>query len=119
MFMKYRVHLRNTDISLRNHLSVLSNLMGLRGRYGDKISVYRLQCKKDMQFEAISTQEEIEQNLIEHNLIANVDRGITMAKLLFVTEPDVRLVPNENETLIVYKGQVKQLDGKPEEISRN
>ena len=37
------------------------------------------------------------------------------AKLPFVTEPDVRLVPNENEALKVYCSQVKKLSCQPED----
>ena len=54
-------------------------------------------CKKGARFEAVSIQEEIEQNLIERSIHVDVEQGITTEKLPFVTEPDVRLIPNENE----------------------
>ena len=44
-----------------------------------------------------------------------MERGITTAKLPFVTEPDVRLVPNENEALKVYRSQVRKLSCQPED----
>ena len=66
-------------------------------------------CKKGESFESISIQEEVEQHLIERNIWVDITRGITTAKLPFVTEPDSRLLPNEFEALKVYRGQVKKL----------
>ena len=67
------------------------------------------ECKRSQRIDAISIQEEIEQDLINRSVRVNIDQGITVAKLPFVTEPDSRLVPNEKLALKVYEGQVKNL----------
>ena len=75
-----------------------------------------LKCKNGSRFDATSIQEEIEQGLIERSVSVNVDRGITTAKLPFVADPDSRLVPNENEALKVYRGQIKKLNKNPDDL---
>ena len=49
------------------------------------------------------------------NVHVDVDRGITIAKLPFVTEPESRLVPNEHEALNVYRGQTRKLNLKTDD----
>ena len=44
-----------------------------------------------------------------------MSRGITTAKLPFVTDLESRLKPNENEALKVFRGQVKKLNAKRED----
>ena len=60
-------------------------------------------CKNSLRFDALSIQEEIEQGFSERSI--HVIRGITTAKLPFVTDADVRLLPNEKEALKVYRGR--------------
>ena len=48
--------------------------------------------------------------MIERCVQVDVDRGITIAKLLFVTEPGSRLVHNEHEAFNVYRGQTRKLN---------
>ena len=74
-----------------------------------------LKCKNGPSFDAMIIQEEIEQSLIERCVQVDVDRGITIAKLPFVTEPDSRLVPNEHEALNVYRGQMRKSNLKPDD----
>ena len=74
-----------------------------------------LKCKNGPHFDAMSIQEEIEQSLIERCVQVDVDRGITIAKLPFVTEPDSRLVPNKHDALNVYRGQTRKLNLKPDD----
>ena len=51
-------------------------------------------CKNSTRLDAISVQEEIEQGLIERCVHVDVSRGITTAKLPFVTDPDSLLNPH-------------------------
>ena len=73
------------------------------------------ECKKSQRIDSISIQEEIEQYIINRCVKVNVDQGVTMAKLPFVTDPDKRLVPNEKMALRVYEGQVRKLDSMPQD----
>ena len=50
---------------------------------------------KNGQIESISIQEKVEQSIIERSVEVNVQRGITVAKLPFISDPKVRLKPNE------------------------
>ena len=72
-------------------------------------------CKKGARFEALNIQEEVEQNVIGRSICIDAEGGITTAKLPFVSEPDVRLVPNQNEALKVYRSQVRKLSCQPED----
>ena len=74
-----------------------------------------LKCKNSTRLDALSVQEEIEQGIIERCVHVDVSQGITTAKLPFVTEPDSRLMPNENVALKVFRGQVIKLNANPEE----
>ena len=74
-----------------------------------------LKCKNSTRLDALSVQEEIEQGIIERCVHVDVSQGITTAKLPFVTEPDSRLMPNENVALKVFRGKVIKLNANPEE----
>ena len=67
-------------------------------------------CKNGLKFEAVSIQKDSEQALIERCVTVDVSRGVTTAKLPFVVDPDTRLVPNEQEALKVYQGQLRKLN---------
>ena len=47
-------------------------------------------CKTGPQIEAISIQDEIEQNLIEKCVNVDIKLGISMAKLPFLVDLDIR-----------------------------
>ena len=72
-------------------------------------------CKLGERVEAISIQEEVEQNLIEQNVVVDPDKGVTTCKLPFLVDPDSRLVPNEQVALKVFRQQVKKLNDSPED----
>ena len=67
-----------------------------------------------MTIDAMSIQEEIEQDLINRSVLVDIENCKTIAKLPFVTDPDARLMPNEVIALRIYEGQIKALSGKPE-----
>ena len=76
---------------------------------------HALNANNGARFEALSTQEEIEQSLIERCINVDVKRGVTTAKLPFIMDPWIRLEPNEHEALKVFLGQVKKLKDNPED----
>ena len=61
-------------------------------------------CKKSRKIDAMSIQEEIKQDLINRNVLVDIEKCKTIAKLLFVTDPDFRLRPNEKTALEIYEG---------------
>ena len=73
------------------------------------------ECKKCPRLDNISRQEEVEQSLINRSVFVDIDSGVTTAVLPFLTNPDLKLIPNENLALKVYKGQAKKLSLKPED----
>ena len=73
------------------------------------------ECKKGPRLESVSIQEEAEQVLIDRSVIVDTEKRITTAELPFLTQPDTKLVPNENDALKIYKGQVRQLATRPED----
>ena len=52
-------------------------------------------CKKSQKIDAMSIQEEIEEDLINCSVVVDTEICKTIAKLPFVTDPDFRLRPNE------------------------
>ena len=73
------------------------------------------ECKKNGQIESISIQEEVEQSIIERSVYVNIQKGITVAKLPFISDPKVRLKPNEGMAFKVYQAQVRKLEKNPED----
>ena len=72
-------------------------------------------CKKSQKIDAMSIQEEIEQDLINCSVVVDTEKCKTIAKLPFVTDPDFRLRPNEKIALKIYEGQVRALSNKTED----
>ena len=72
-------------------------------------------CKRGERIEAISIQEEVEQDLIERNVIIDPDKGVTSCKLPFLVDPESRLVRNDNGALQVFRQQVRKLNANPED----
>ena len=71
-------------------------------------------CKNGPRLEAISIQEEFEQNLIEKCVNVDIELAKTVAKLPFIADPLTRLEPsNEHVALRVFKAQIKILNAKP------
>ena len=66
--------------------------------------------KNNDEIEHISTQEEVEQNLIDKSIIVNLEKCETIAKLPFIKNPTHRLSSNEDIAMKVYKSQIKKLD---------
>ena len=74
-------------------------------------------CKKSKRVDAISNQEEIEQEIIDRNVVVNIETCITSHSLPFVADPDLRIdsVAQERLARQIYLGMIKKLDSKPAE----
>ena len=72
------------------------------------------ECKKCPRLDSLSIQEEVEQKIIDCGVEVDIERGITSSALPFVvSNPDLKLVPNEKSTLKIYKNQITMLDRRP------
>ena len=74
-----------------------------------------MKSKRGERIEAISIQEEVEQDLIEWNVFVDPDKCVTSCKLPFLVDPESRLVPNDNGALQVFRQQVRKLNANPED----
>ena len=76
------------------------------------------ECRKSDRFESISIQEEIEQTVIERSVYVDVHRGRTIAKLPFMSNPVLRLRPNEGIAMKVYQSQARRLTKCPADMDQ-
>ena len=53
---------------------------------------------------------EIEQNIINKSVHVDIAKGITIAKLPFIVNPESKLNPNRSKALKVYTTQIKKLN---------
>ena len=53
-------------------------------------------CKISERIENISIQEEIEQSIIDKSVTVDLEKGLTSAKLPFLSDPTQKLTPNEH-----------------------
>ena len=51
-------------------------------------------CKNSERIEFISIQEEVEQNIIDKSVRVNLEKGETIARLPFISNPVIKLAPN-------------------------
>ena len=68
------------------------------------------ECKSSGQIEFISIQVEIEQNIINKSVHVDIAKGITIAKLPFIVNPESKLNPNRSKALKVYTTRIKKLN---------
>ena len=73
------------------------------------------ECKRFPRLENVSIQEEIEQSVIDRCVNVDVDKRVTTAALPFLTQPDLKLVPNDKSALKIYKAQARKLDLRPDD----
>ena len=66
-------------------------------------------CKDCDQTEAISIREEVEEDLIMNSVVVDIGNRKCSAKLPFIQNPVVCLVPNKHKALRVYYQQLKKL----------
>ena len=72
-------------------------------------------CKKSGEVQCISIQEEVEQDMIDKSVHVQPDKGITVASLPFLQDPETTLSTNRQTAMSVYRGQVARLNRNPEE----
>ena len=71
------------------------------------------ECKKGEFTHKISLKEEFEQDLIQKSVRVDFNNNETTALLPFIGNPETKLCSNEEESLKVYKQQMKLLAKKP------
>ena len=69
-----------------------------------------LKCKHGEHTEMISVREEIEQDLIDKSVTVNIQAGMTTARLPLLEDPSIKLAPNKDKAMAVYKAQLKKLN---------
>ena len=72
-------------------------------------------CKRSENTEVVSIQEEIEQDIIDKSVQVDVSKGITIAKLPFIVNPELRLLSNKRKALAVCMGQIRKLNKVPDD----
>ena len=60
------------------------------------------ECKRSPRLEDINIQEEVEQSLIYRSVHLDFNKSSTTASLPFLTEHDLKLVPNEHSAAKVH-----------------
>ena len=70
-----------------------------------------LKCKNGPRLESISIQEEVEEALISRCVTVDLKRGVSLAKLPFLVDPDIRINDDEQRSvaLKVFRSQVRNL----------
>ena len=71
--------------------------------------------KRSENTEFVSIQEEIEQDIIDKSVQVDVSKGITIAKLPSIMNPEFRLLSNKRQALAVYMGQIRKLNKVPDD----
>ena len=70
-------------------------------------------CTNSDKIELISIKEEVEQEIINKSVEVDIHKGVAVTKLLSATEllsdPAIKLSPNKERALTVFKSQVKKL----------
>ena len=72
-------------------------------------------CKKSARIDAISIQEEIEQDIIEKGVSVDLTVAASTSTLPFIMDPDTRLTPNDKMARSIYNGQIRALANNPED----
>ena len=72
-----------------------------------------VKCKGGPVTEAISIQQELEQDLIDKSVTVDTERKYAEASLPFICDPATKLTPNHNSARKLYESQVKRLAKTP------
>ena len=67
-------------------------------------------CKEHSRADMMSVKQEVEQDVINKSVTADIDRRITTAWLPLMFNPLHKLVPNKDKALRIYNQQVKKLN---------
>ena len=66
-------------------------------------------CRNGDRIELVSIKEEVEQDVINKSVKVDTELGITTAKLPLMEDPNLKLAPNKEKALAVYRSQLKKL----------
>ena len=72
-------------------------------------------CKKSGEVQCISLQEEFEQDIIDRCVVVDPQKGVTVARLPFLQDPQTSLCTNMDTARSVFKSQVRKLDRRPKD----
>ena len=75
------------------------------------------ECKKSDRFESIRIQEEIEQAVIEKSVV-DFNKGRSIAKLPFLSNPVYKLRQNLGIAHKVYQSQIRKLGKSPKDMTQ-
>ena len=70
-------------------------------------------CRSGEQIEAISIREEVEQDLINKSVSVDIQACKTSARLPLLHDPSIKLAPNKDKAMAVYKSVTRQLSKNP------
>ena len=71
-------------------------------------------CKAGERIDTVSLREEVEQDVIDKSVTVDLETRTTTATLPFMQNPVINLEPNEEQALLVYKGQLRKLSKDPQ-----
>ena len=74
-------------------------------------------CKNHDSDQATSIKEDVEDQLIKNSITVDVDHQVVTAKLPLLADPAVRLAPNADIAMKVYKSMVKRLNRNPADVA--
>ena len=104
------------DCSSQSHLSKLQRVFEEVESTGSEIN-YRCpscrtctSCKNHEVNQAISIKEEVEQSLIESSVSVDLETSTTTATLPFIDNPQLKLAPNKDLAMKVYRQQLRKLN---------
>ena len=69
-----------------------------------------IKYKNGERIEMLSLKEEVKQYMIQKSVNVDVSAGKTIAKLPLLENPAIKLAPNKEKALAVYKSQLKKLN---------
>ena len=72
-------------------------------------------CKKGPRIDALSIQEEVEQDIIERGVVVDPENATSTSTLPFLCDPDVRLTSNDKFARCIFDGQIRMLAKSPED----
>ena len=72
-----------------------------------------MRCKNGPQVETLSIREEVEQDLINKSVKVDIKKCKTVARLPLLHDPTIKLAPNKNQAMAIYRRELRQLNRNP------
>ena len=70
-------------------------------------------CRNGERIEYVSVREEVEQDIINHSVSLDIEKGTSIATLPVIENPITKLAPNKSKALAMYKSQIRRLAKDP------